>query len=533
MATLTKTHNGWSWQVGYDWQIANIVSSTNTVVWKTYAVGASGDATFDFSDIPIGATINSVNFTYALTGATAVRYITIDKDLLGTASRPTADNSNLKSVLDNGIRKFDIRFSCAGSNPNRSNALPNSAGKPVAVTSSSGYSNIALTVDYTYGSTGTLNKTTLNVGQTITLSIEAINETAQHKAEWYVGGTKIQSMSLAANVKQATFTPTASNLSSAVAQTGYCNLITVGVNDSNPLQVGSFTINVPDTDTYNPSINSIVSEPVYKFGLQSTVNPKPYYQNYTQAKITCTGITAGTGSTINSMVLTGTAVSQTMTEENGTYICEIPLTLSGSQTYVATATDGRGRTVTKSITINVEAVKPLTITSFNVVRGTKDSDSQMYHASSAGNTPLISYSIECPLMDKTNNSLSELKLTVTPAIGGVSTISEFNARQTSGNRVVNSAFAQKIGADTYTFTLTAKDMAGIPVTASYSLSQATCALHIANGGYGVGVGTFSEATSAATSEFRCAYPMTIKLNDEYYTIRIGDSGADGYITFVL
>ena len=104
----------------------------------------------------------------------------------------------------------------------------------------------------------------------------------------------------------------------------------------------NITVFVPDTSEFYPSIENVLASVITDYSGFSFV------KNKSKVKISVVGAKGAYGSSISSYSISGHALSSSKSEDiSGT------LTQSGNITYTASVKDTRGRTATKSVTINV------------------------------------------------------------------------------------------------------------------------------------------------------------------------------------
>jgi hypothetical protein len=122
--------------------------------------------------------------------------------------------------------------------------------------------------------------------------------------------------------------------------------LTTYSSNSTSAKIGStssknFTVTVPNTVV--PTVGTI------------TLTPQTYnnlIQNKNKVKVSVSGCSAGTGSTIKSYTFSGPSLSTTIT---GTSATSGIISTSGTKTYKVTVTDNRGRTASKTATITCYA----------------------------------------------------------------------------------------------------------------------------------------------------------------------------------
>lgn len=317
---------------------------------KDYKTGASLNEYFSRSGTaPSGnATINSVSLylssikTYSSRGT----YLTIGG--LGT--------SGVLS-LNESVHSETVSFSPSGN-------ILNFAGGSVSISLNTQQSTTAnlvnfrdgcvltITVNYTESasvSTASISPSSVQVGGTISLSIYASSGT-YHTATWTLGSYS-SGQTISAGVAYASFTiPT--SWAGAISGTSAIGRVTLYTYTTSGSLVGSnsytFTVTV-STAASAPTIGSV------------TVTHIPgnvptawgvYLQGKSKVKITVSGVSAATGSSISTYRFAGGGYSWSSSTDTS-YTTGF-LTTSGTNTFTVTVTDSRGLSASKSVSINVE-----------------------------------------------------------------------------------------------------------------------------------------------------------------------------------
>lgn len=224
------------------------------------------------------------------------------------------------------------------------------------------WSDVTITVTYTEGvSSPSTNKTSLDLGASVTISTNRLNTAATHTLLYVFGS---ESGIIATNVGDSyTWTPPlslATQIPNATA--GICTIYcyTYYSDTFTGSATCSVTLNVPSTVT--PSLSFTMGEAnsgIYtKFGC--------YVRTRSQLSIS---ITAGgnQGSTISSYRTTVNGTTYTTSSFTTGY-----LNTAGQNTITVTVTDSRGRTTSITSTFNVADYSPPSLTRFNAERCNSD-----------------------------------------------------------------------------------------------------------------------------------------------------------------
>lgn len=264
----------------------------------------------------------------------------------------------------------------------------------------------------------------------------------------------------------------------------------------------SITVNVPSTDTYQPTV-SLTYTPTYGHSLKSN-NEGFYIQGVSKITLTSSG-GAGTGASIKSLeIKQGTSViasssSSTLTKTS------LALNTSGSTTFKATVTDTRGRSKDSSnVSINVLPYSMPTLTNGSVVRCNQSG------------SPSISGEY---ILGKITGSVSSLKPNGTEVNtktiawkyreAGTSTWYSVNNNITSSTDT-RSATTFNISKN-WEFVFTITDAIGNTIDSQiYSVRSSARPINIARYNNGVAIGGFSTVTSNSqdASKFECEWPAT-------------------------
>ena len=242
-------------------------------------------------------------------------------------------------------------------------------------------------------STISLDKSSVNLGAAIKVTISA-KASFYHKITWTCGSATSTTNITTAGSTSSSFTVPANwagQITTATSKTASVKVQTYS-NQALTTTVGSpvtknFTITVPNTATYNPTVSLAIT-----IGNEITNIPSTYFQGKTKANLSATG-GIKYGATIKSYVFTRTINNSTVTLKTDTTgntsasVSETTNTASSSVTYSVKLTDSRGRTATADKTITVNAYSNPSLTINNCYRcdvnGTKNTTSGTYFYTNA------------------------------------------------------------------------------------------------------------------------------------------------------
>ena len=449
MAEYTKTLSGGSASSQYRIRMVvtesnvNINNNTSVVNVTAYLDKLSGSGYYSSDGKPWnikidGSTVASGNKTYDFR-----KYTTLT---LGSGSKTITHNSDgSKSVA------VSAYFS---SSPYLGSATVSATFKLTTIARASSISSIT-------------GGTELN--QQVTVNISRKSTSFTHKVEYSYAGSSYNTVSTNAP-NSYSFTPPISLASYVPNSTS--GTLTVRVTTYNgSTQIGSSvtatkTLNVPASvvpTMSTPSVTRIDNGVPSDWGV--------YVQSFSKATVSMTGVAGAYGSTIRSYSITGGGLN-TNTSSATTGV----LNTSGTITFTCTVIDSRGRSVSKSASINVVAYSPPSL-------------SLVAERSDPSGTPNASAGT-CA------------KVTATFSFASVSGKNSITSKSCSCNGQTNTSFASgtpfvlnanlSIGAS-YTVTATITDALGRsigPITVS--ISSAKRIMNIKANKNGMGIGKFAE-----------------------------------------
>lgn len=260
-------------------------------------------------------------------------------------------------------------------------------------------------------STISLDKSSVNLGAAIKVTISA-KASFYHKITWTCGSATSTTNITTAGSTSSSFTVPANwagQITTATSKTASVKVQTYS-NQALTTTVGSpvtknFTITVPNTATYNPTVSLAIT-----IGNEITNIPSTYFQGKTKANLSATG-GIKYGATIKSYVFTRTINNSTVTLKTDTTgntsasASETTNTASSSVTYSVKLTDSRGRIATadKTITVNAYSNPLLTINSCyrcdstgtkNTTSGTYFYTNATFSCSTAGGNQITSSTVK-------------------------------------------------------------------------------------------------------------------------------------------
>ena len=379
----------------------------------------------------------------------------------------------------------------------------------------------SLIIDYEVaGSTGTVTSTTTppHLGDSVTLTITpatvSAGQTLTHKVQWAMGEETSSVTTLAEGVTTSTYTlPTAWASEITVGHTGVAKCILTTVVDGNDRAEREIEFTVQLPSSYAPTF----SYTAVATGRSSDTST--YYQYVDKATITITNATAQYGATIASYNIV--SASGTETASSSTSSLTTPLfQVSGSHSYVLTVTDSRGVSTSQTVTISVTALPAPTITTFRVARYASRYNDQHqieYYESTSGDHVWVTISASITTALGRNTPTAYIKYATVDV--DISTGTTVNLTWPSGSATYTTSTNDRtiITAtipitSAYAFELHVVD-GGHDVISRTRVEKGSPAIHVAGTGYGVGVGKYSDGTSA-TPKFQVAWKT--EMDDDLY-----------------
>lgn len=356
----------------------------------------------------------------------------------------------------------------------------------------------SLIIDYEpAGSDGTLDKTAVDAGGTVTLSItppEGLGGVITHDVVWAFGahtqtavlGEGILTTSLAVPLAWLDAIP------NSVAGQASCTLTTYLDDEERGSKTIPFTVRAPQgaAPTYTASV------------VPAGQVTAGYYQYLSAAHASITNAVAQYGATVVAYSITapgglGSAAAAEYTTP--------AFPAAGEHVFTFAVTDSRGLTASKAVSVTVGAVGLPTITTFGVQRySIIEGDETGYVATDYGDHVWISITAAIDTANGHNTGSAYIEY---GPVGGEKTQVQValtgGAVQVANDRSIIQGEISPGSA--YEFTLHISDLAN-STQQFYSISRGTCVLHGAGGGYGLGVGRFATGATAGNPLFACAWP---------------------------
>ena len=353
------------------------------------------------------------------------------------------------------------------------------------------------------GSDGTLNKTTVNAGDTVTLTVtppDGLEGTITHAVQWTFG-SYAQTQQLASGVLNANFAIPMTWLNAipnSASGPAVCRLTTYLDGEERGEKKIPFTIAAPAS-----------AGPTFTGGIapagQVTAG---YYQYLSAARVTISEAAAQYGATVRAYSITGPGY---LGGVNAAQFITGAFRQSGTHVFTLAVTDSRGLRTVKTLSCNVIAVSLPTITQFAVDRySIIEGDTTQYVQTDYGEHVWVSIAAQIDGAGGHNSGTAYIEYgPVGAAKTRVNLAFSGNAIQMSNDRTVITA---EISPDqAYEFTLYIADTSNSAQRYD-SISRGTCAIHVAGSGYGVGIGRFVNGATAENPQFACAWPARFEDN---------------------
>lgn len=340
--------------------MAQITLSSDQIWLK--GKGTAGQVwTPTLSTLPAGAIINSVTLSfvsghiYSSPGRTEIFWGSeaIAANRLWYISNGSGDNNRTTISLTGrvtGNGSFSLFF----------RKIANSAGSASNVY----FSDISIVVDYTNPlSTFTLNKTTLDAGTALGVTISRADSSYTHKVTYAFGTRSYTQTGVGTSASYTIPLAWLDQIPNATSGTGSVTVETLnGAGASMGSRSTNFTLTAGAGVT--PSAGTLTAALVDGLG-------GAYIQGHSKCKATLSGYKAGTGATVAAVSITGNGDSA-----NANTLTSSLLRKAGTVTFTATVRDSRGRTASTTASITVTAFTDVVITGKTVLRcgsdGTED-----------------------------------------------------------------------------------------------------------------------------------------------------------------
>lgn len=340
--------------------MAQITLSSDQIWLK--GKGTAGQVwTPTLSALPAGAIINSVTLSfvsghiYSSPGRTEIFWGSeaIAANRLWYISNGSGDNNRTTISLTGrvtGNGSFSLFF----------RKIANSAGSASNVY----FSDISIVVDYTNPlSTFTLNKTSLDAGTALGVTISRSDSSYTHKVTYAFGTRSHTQTKIGTSASYTIPLAWLDQIPNAGSGTGS---VTVETLNSTGASMGSRSVNFTLTAGAGvvPSAGTLTAALVDGLG-------GAYIQGHSRCKATLSGYAAGTGAAVAAVTITGNGNSA-----NANTLTSSLLRTAGTVTFTATVRDSRGRTASTTASITVTAFTDVSITGKTALRcgsdGTED-----------------------------------------------------------------------------------------------------------------------------------------------------------------
>lgn len=305
------------------------------------------------SALPAGAIINSVTLSfvsghvYSSPGRTEIFWGSeaIAANRLWYISNGSGDNNRTTISLTGrvtGNGSFSLFF----------RKIANSAGSASNVY----FSDISIVVDYTNPlSTFTLNKTTLDAGTALGVTISRADSSYTHKVTYAFGTRSHTQTGIGTSASYTIPLAWLDQIPNAVSGTGS---VTVETLNSAGASMGSRSVNF----TLTAGAGVVPSAGTLKAALVDGLGGA-YIQGHSKCKVTLSGYAAGTGATVAAVTITGNGNSA-----NANTLTSSLLRTAGTVTFTSTVRDSRGRTASTTASITVTAFTDVAITGKTALR---------------------------------------------------------------------------------------------------------------------------------------------------------------------
>lgn len=331
------------------------IKLTCSDIWLKGTGAASQVWTPTVSGLPAGAIINSVTLTfssgntYASPGRTEIFWGSeaLAANRLWYVSQSSGSGGTIDltgRVKGNG--SFSLLF----------RKTANSAGSQSNVY----FSGITITIDYTNPiSTFSLDRTTLDAGTALGVTINRVDSSYTHKVTFAFGSRSYTATGVGTSVSYTIPVAWLDQIPNATSGTG---TVTVETLSSAGTSMGSVSASFTLTAGAGvvPTVGTIKAEVVS--GLDGL-----YIQGYSKCKVSVSGHSAGTGATVASVLISGNGDSAWATS-----IISSLLRTAGTVTFTVKVTDSRGRATSGTVSITVQAYKAVAITGRTALRCKSD-----------------------------------------------------------------------------------------------------------------------------------------------------------------
>lgn len=331
------------------------IKLTCSDIWLKGTGTASQVWTPTVSGLPGGAIINKVTLTFA-SGNT---YASPGRTEIFWGSEALAANRLWyvsQSSGSGGTIDLTGRVKGNGSFSLLFRKTANSAGSQSNVY----FSGIEVTIDYTNPiSTFSLDRTTLDAGTALGVTINRVDSSYTHKVTFAFGGRSYTATGVGTSVSYTIPVAWLDQIPNATSGTGTVTVETLsGAGASMGSVSASFTLTagagvVPTVGTITATLLD---------GLDGL-----YIQGHSKCRVSVNGYAAGTGATVASVLITGNGDSAWADN-----LTSGLLRTAGTVTFTVKVTDSRGRATSGTVSITVQAYKAVAITGRTALRCKSD-----------------------------------------------------------------------------------------------------------------------------------------------------------------
>ena len=324
-----------------------------------------------------------------------------------------------------------------------------------------------------------------NVGDTITIHMNRKSTSFTHKVTYSLGN---QSGTIATNVGDSCSWTIPLNLANSItnAKSGNGTIYAETFNGSTSIGTKSvnFTVNVPNTSTFKPTISLSASG--------SNLFNNKYLNKVSGVTITSTRNTKY-GASVSSYIISGGSKSST---NANLVVNPIDISISSASTSVTingTITDSRGYQGTGSTSVTIYRYNVPQITEYSIARCTSD-------GTLATNGTYAKVGLKYTYQnDGYSNSMSVHKININGADTTITTT------ETTSSGVVTGTGTAVVGGGNlsinnhYSYTITCKDAVGKTTSVNGTLQTASRIINVRPGGLGLSFGKFAETDSLVDS----------------------------------
>ena len=210
-----------------------------------------------------------------------------------------------------------------------------------------------------------LSTSSQNIGSSVTIYTNRVSSSFTHKITYKLGSkTWTIGTNVGASVLWTLPNDLANEITTSTSKAGTITCETYSGSTKIGTSTATLTAQVPSNSTFNPSISDMTHSE-----MNDTVKNAigAYVQGHSRLKIGFSGASAKYGATIKSYKIEFDGKTY-----NSSSATTGAISKSGSLTIKGTITDSRGRTATKSVTVNVLAYSPPKITTLTVNRCDSD-----------------------------------------------------------------------------------------------------------------------------------------------------------------